>query len=102
LVVTIWSIALGLVLSPLFALLSWEPVHYTNSWLDFVVTDHPWAVRLGTSNEFWHWTIDTPLEVVLIVLVGLFVFFLTPWMIRGLANANRALVLGMLGRDMTD
>jgi signal transduction histidine kinase len=46
--------------------------------------------------------IDTFPEFALISLVGLLLLFLTPWVVRGLATANRAIVRGMLGRDVTE
>jgi signal transduction histidine kinase len=48
------------------------------------------------------WVIDTPVEFVLLSLAGLVVLLLTPWVVRGLAMANRALVRGMLGSDVTE
>ena len=49
----------------------------------------------------YRWIVDTPWAWALLLGFGLALFFATPWMVRGLANANRAIVRGMLGRDMS-
>jgi signal transduction histidine kinase len=54
---------------------------------------------VGGSNG---WMIDTPIEYVVLVLIGAATLLLAPWVVRGLATANRSLVRGMLGRDVTE
>ena len=44
--------------------------------------------------------IDTPIEYAALVLIGAAVLLLTPWVVRGLATANRYLVRGLLGSDV--
>ncbi len=46
------------------------------------------------------WVIDTPVEYAALVLIGAAVLLLTPWVVRGLATANRYLVRGLLGSDV--
>jgi signal transduction histidine kinase len=70
-VVTAWSLGVGLLISPLSA-------------PDFGGV----------------WVIDTPFEYALLVLIGAAIILLTPWIVRGLATANRYLVRGMIGSDV--
>ncbi len=46
------------------------------------------------------WVIDTPFEYALLMLIGAVIILLTPWIVRGLATANRYLVRGMIGSDV--
>ena len=73
-----WVLGYGLVLAPI---------------LDFGLPEHP--IMLGRG-----WVPGTPVEYAVLVLLGVFVILCTPWIIRGLATANRVLVRGMLGSDI--
>jgi signal transduction histidine kinase len=101
-IVTFWSLGLSLILFPLFGW--WLPngVHVFDSWLTLTVTDSPLTIQLGNVSSTIHWIIDTPIEYAVIIFLGVVVLFLTPWVTRGLAHGNRALVRGMLGRDVTE
>ncbi len=80
-VVTMWSLAIGLLTLPLW-----------NRGL-------PDPARFG-GTEGWAWVVDTPWELGLAAVLGLVVLLLTPWIVRGLATANRYLVRGMIGSDV--
>jgi signal transduction histidine kinase len=75
-VVTAWSLALGFLTSPLYA----------------------WS--LPDDNQYGGWVIDTPFEYVLSVLIGAAILLIAPWIVRGLATANRYVVRGMIGSDV--
>jgi hypothetical protein len=100
-VVTSWTLGLGLLLAPLFA---WPgaPVELADSWVRISVDPVNHLVSLGTTGDGFAWVIETPVEFAIISLVGLLILFLSPWVVRGLANANRGIVRGMLGRDVTE
>jgi signal transduction histidine kinase len=100
-VVTFWTLGFGLLLAPLFA---WPgaPVELVDSWVKVAVDPANHVVALGTTGSDFHWVIDTPWEFAIISFVGLVLLFVTPWVVRGLATANRALVRGMLGTDVTE
>ena len=101
-IVTFWSLGLSLILFPLFGLWLPDGVHVFDSWLTLSVTDSPLTVQLGSAASTFHWIIDTPVEYAIIIFLGAVVLFVTPWVTRGLAHGNRALVRGMLGRDVTE
>jgi signal transduction histidine kinase len=67
-----------------------------------VTIDNSPVVVQVTDTSGHHWIVDTPIEFAIIVFFGLVVLFVTPWVVRGLATANRAIVRGMLGRDVTE
>ena len=100
-VVTFWTLGFGLLLAPLFA---WPgaPVELVDSWVKIAVDPANHDVALGTTGSDLHWVIDTPWEFGVISFIGLLILFLTPWIVRGVATANRAIVRGMLGRDVTE
>src|SRR5262245_23124136 len=100
--VTFWTLGLTLVLVPLFGW--WLPngVHVFDSWITLSVSDSPLTIQLGDATSTAHWIIDTPFEYAIIIALGLLVLFLTPWVTRGVAHVNRAIVRGMLGRDITE
>jgi signal transduction histidine kinase len=100
-VVTFWTLGLGLLVSPLLGLLVGHPVHLFDAWFTVTANNAPFTVDI-TSTQGWHWIIDTPVEFGLIMLTGLLMIFLTPWVVHGLAAANRAIVRGMLGKDVTE
>jgi signal transduction histidine kinase len=101
-VVTFWSLGLALLVVPLFGW--WLPngTHVLDSWITISVSDSPLTIQLGNMSSTAHWIIDSPFEYAIIILLGLGVLFLTPWVTRGLAHGNRALVRGMLGRDVSE
>jgi signal transduction histidine kinase len=100
-VVTFWTVGLALLVAPI----AWwwpESTQVVDAWFQITVTSSPQTVVLGAPGGGYSWVIDTPWEFAIISFVGLLVIFLTPWVIRGLATANRAIVRGMLGRDITE
>jgi signal transduction histidine kinase len=96
---TLWTLGLGLLFLPAYGWALDPPVQFIDSWVGVYLGDDP-SVIAGFSHEVW--VIDTPVEFVLLSLAGLVVLLLTPWVVRGLAMANRALVRGMLGSDVTE
>ena len=101
-VVTFWTLGLSLILFPLFGWWLPDGIHVFDSWLTLNVTDSPLTVQIGNLGSTVHWIIDTPIEYAIIIFLGVVVLFLTPWVTRGLAHGNRALVRGMLGRDVSE
>jgi len=77
--VTFWALGLGFVTAP--------------AWFWAL----PDPVDLLGSEAHHVWVVDTPLDYVLVVLLGVAALLVTPWIVRGLATANRFLVRGMLG-----
>ena len=101
-VVTFWSLGLLLFFVPI---LGWSVpggVEVVDAWVMITLTDSPNTITLGTPGSDYSWVIDAPWEFAIVALIGVGILFLTPWVIRGVATANRALVRGMLGRDVTD
>jgi signal transduction histidine kinase len=80
LAVTFWSTALGMLTLPLWA---WALPHNGPQFSD----DYYW-------NAWW--------QIGLASLAGLVLTLLTPWIIRGLAAIDRALVRALLGRSPQD
>ena len=101
-VVTFWTLGLGLLFSPLLALIQQSPVHLFDAWFKVIADNSPLLVRIAAPDRGWHWIIDTPFEFGIVAFAGLLVIFLTPWVVRGLATANRTIVRGMLGKDVTE
>jgi signal transduction histidine kinase len=99
---TAWTLGLFLFLLPIFGWALPDTVHVFDAWVQVTLTDAPKALTIGTPGSHFSWVIDTPWEFAIISLVGLVIVFVAPWVIRGLAHANRALVRGMLGRDVTE
>jgi signal transduction histidine kinase len=100
-VVTFWTVGVALFLAPIAG---WWPetTQIIDTWVTITLTESPHTMILGASDSGFAWVIDTPGEFAIISLVGLLVFFLTPWVVRGAAAANRAVIRGMLGRDVTE
>lgn len=98
-VVTFWVTGLALVFLPVYAWALPENAQIVDTWVRLSVDTDPNMVLVGAPGDGW--VLDTPVEFVLVVLIGLALVLLTPWVVRGLANANRALVRGMLGSDVT-
>ncbi len=85
-VVTAWSLGLGFLTSPIYG---WAvPDGFQVGWVGF------------TTNQNHAWVIDTPVEYLAVVLIGAAIILITPWIVRGLATANRYLVRGMIGSDV--
>jgi len=78
---TFWAMGIGLVTAPLYA---WAL---------------PDGMYVGDELTRW-WVVDTPLEFAAVALAGVAVILVTPWIVRGLATANRMLVRGMIGSDL--
>jgi signal transduction histidine kinase len=90
-VVTAWSLGVGFLTSPLYA---WSlPDGFRIGWLVTGSTS-------GIDNLYRGWAIDTPVEYVLAALIGAAIILLTPWIVHGVATANRYLVRGMIGSDV--
>jgi signal transduction histidine kinase len=99
-VVTFWTVGVVLFLAPIAG---WWPetTQIIDAWFTITLTDSPHTLIIGAPGS-GTWAIDTPGEFAIISLVGLLVLFLTPWVVRGAAAANRAVIRGMLGRDVTE
>jgi signal transduction histidine kinase len=80
---TFWATAIGLVAAPAYYWALPQPVYL-----------------FGTEAHHL-FVVDTPIDYVFVVLMGIGVLLVTPWVVRGLATANRFLVRGMLGRDVS-
>jgi signal transduction histidine kinase len=100
-VVTLWSLALGLLVAPLVSFVSPESASWFAQNVGFVVHGSRYEAVLTIGGTGYRWIIDTPWAWALLLGGGLALLFATPWIVRGLANANRAIVRGMLGRDMS-
>jgi signal transduction histidine kinase len=81
--VAFWATGIGLVAAPAYYWALPQPVYL-----------------VGTEAHHF-FVVDTPVDYVLVVLMGIAVLLVTPWVVRGLATANGFLVRGMLGRDVT-
>ena len=100
-VTTFWALGAMLFLVPL---VGWPFPHtydVVDAWFRITVSE-PHTITFGTPGGALRWVIDSFPEYALIAAVGLAILFLTPWIVRALAMANRALVRGMLGRDVTE
>jgi signal transduction histidine kinase len=100
-VVTFWTLGLSMFLLPLYAWTLPAPINIFDAWVNVTVDNSPLLVDV-TMTHGRHWILDTPLEFALLVLFGLVVLLVTPWVIHGLATVNRAIVRGMLGSDVTE
>ncbi len=80
-VVASWSLAVGLVTAPLYG---WAL---------------PDGLFVGDELVRW-WVVDAAWEYGVVVLAGVAVLLVTPWIVRGLATANRMFVRGMIGSDV--
>jgi signal transduction histidine kinase len=100
-VVTFWTLGLSMFLLPLYAWTLPAPILFFDSWFNITVDNSPIVVDVTTTHGN-HLILDTPLELAVVVLLGLVVLLLTPWVVHGVAAANRAIVRGMLGRDVTE
>jgi signal transduction histidine kinase len=96
---TFWTVGLALLFLPTYAWALETPVQFVDSWVQVHIGNETDVVISGFPGGD-RWVIDTPFEIVLISLIGLGLVLLTPWVVRGLATANRALVRGMLGADV--
>ncbi|HYG70866.1 MAG TPA: sensor domain-containing protein [Actinomycetota bacterium] len=98
-VVGFWTLGLGLLLAPTYGW--WLP--QTVRFIDgvFRVTFDRDFISVISPFRGYVWIVDTPVEVGVVMLFGILVLLITPWVVHGLATANRALVRGMLGRDLT-
>ena len=97
-VFTAWVLGISLLFLPAYAWALPNPVHVVDAWVQITLDAHPTAVLVGAPGS--RWVIDTPIEFVLVTLIGAAIILLTPWIVRGLAMANRYLVRGMLGSDL--
>jgi signal transduction histidine kinase len=95
---TFWVLGLSLLFLPAYAWAFPEQVQWVDSWVQLTVSTSPNFGVVGAQGNGW--AIDTPIEFAAISLVGLVLVLLTPWIVRGLATANRYLVRGMLGTDV--
>ncbi|MCI0685629.1 MAG: sensor domain-containing protein [Sporichthyaceae bacterium] len=77
-----WAYALGGVSYPI--------------WYRWIETDGGTGAQLGTWDGKIHY-LDTGWELVGVAAVGLVLLFITPYLVRGFANVERAMVRGLLG-----
>ena len=101
-VVTLWTLGFVLLLVPILGWTLPDAVQVFDSWIMITITDSPDTLTIGTPGSDLSWVIDTPWEFAIVSLFGLVILFLTPWVTRGVALANRAIVRGMLGRDVSE
>jgi signal transduction histidine kinase len=92
-----WVAGASLLFLPVYAWALPQPVHAFDSWVQVTLDTQS---HVGLVGGQYGWVIDTPMEFVLVSLIGLAIVLLTPWVIRGLATANRFLVRGLLGSDV--
>lgn len=95
---TVWTLGLALLLLPTYAWSLSQPVQVLDSWVRLTLDHSPNVVIVGVPGNGW--VIDTPGEFAFVSLIGLVLLLVTPWIVRGLATANRYLVRGMLGSDV--
>jgi signal transduction histidine kinase len=95
---TLWVLGPALLFLPTYAWALPEPVRIVDSWVRVTLDTAPNFVVVGSRGSGW--VIDTPIEFVVVAIVGLVLILVTPWIVRGLATANRFLVRGMLGTDV--
>ena len=96
---TFWVLGASLLFLPLYAWALPGPVHLFDAWVKVTIDAQPTFELVGGGRG---WVIDTPVEYTALVLIGAAVLLLAPWVVRGLATSNRALIRGMLGRDVTE
>jgi signal transduction histidine kinase len=94
---TFWVLGGSLLLLPVYAWALPEPVHAFDSWVKVTLDGRPHVDLVGGG---YGWVIDTPIEYAALVLIGAAILLATPWIVRGLANANRYLVRGLLGGNV--
>jgi signal transduction histidine kinase len=94
---TFWVLGVSLLFLPVYAWALPEPVHAFDSWIKITFGAQPRVDLVGGGHG---WVIDTPIEYAVVVLIGAAVLLLTPWVVRGLATANRYLVRGLLGSNV--
>jgi signal transduction histidine kinase len=89
-----WTVGLSLVTFPFYAWALPNDVIFGNGLQ--IVTDEG-TVTIG---PFGVQVFDSPLALVLVFLLGVVLVLATPWIVRGLATANRMFVRGMIGSDL--
>ena len=98
-VVVAWTVGLALLTLPLYF---WTLPEQTVQVGDLVVrVGHGVQVVTGPGSSIWispAWL--SPVGVALVALLGVLIVLATPWVVRGLATANRMLVRGMIGSDV--
>lgn len=99
-VVVVWSVGLAFLTLPLYYWTIPEEVVRVGDVVVRVgrgveVITGPGSVSVTTG---WAW--NSPVEVALLCLLGFMIVLAAPWVVRGLATANRSLVRGMLGSDV--
>ncbi|MFD0276246.1 sensor domain-containing protein [Kitasatospora sp. NPDC127111] len=96
-----WAI-LSFTLSLVFLLLGWSFALYPlYHWVFPAYTDWPGyrVVDFKDGHGVEHaYYVQSPLQIAGMSLIGLFLVFLTPQLVRGLTNVNRLAVRGLLGR----
>src|SRR4029079_12261353 len=71
-VVAFWSLGLGLLFSPLFALGLDRPIHIFDAWINVTIDNSPLLVQVTDTNGH-HLILDTPIEFALVALAGLLI-----------------------------
>lgn len=100
-VTTFWMVGIVLLLTPFVWWSFSEPFEVIDAWFQLTLTSDPNTIRIGAPGGGYTWLIDSPWEFAVVAFMGLLLLFLIPWVVHGLATANRALVRGLLGRDVT-
>lgn len=98
-VFTFWTLGLSLLFLPAYAWAFPNQVEWFDAWIKLNVSSSPNVIVVGAQGHGW--VIDTPWEFAAVSLIGALVILITPWVVRGLATANRALVRGMLGTGLS-
>jgi signal transduction histidine kinase len=96
---TVWVLGASLAFLPIYAWALPEPTHLFDSWVKVTIGNAPHVSFVGGESG---WVVDTPFEYIVLVLIGLAILLLAPWVVRGLATANRYLVRGLLGKDLSE
>jgi signal transduction histidine kinase len=95
---TVWVLGASLAFLPVYAWALPEPVRLFDAWVKVTIGNPP---NVGFAGGRSGWVIDTPFEYIVLVLVGVVILLLAPWVVRGLATANRYLVRALLGMDLS-
>ncbi|NGN70041.1 sensor histidine kinase [Streptomyces sp. A7024] len=76
---------------------AWQLITYPLwQWVFPTYTDQD-GLQIYGDGEGGGWYLHTPLDLTLAVVAGALVMLVMPWVIRGLAYVDRAMVIGLLG-----
>ncbi|MFC5721905.1 sensor histidine kinase [Streptomyces gamaensis] len=97
-----WAVAafgVSLTLMALGWLLLLYPAY---QWMFPAYWGQPGIQLYGDRDGYTAYYFDTPLRIAACCVLGLLVVLATPWVIRGLAQVDRVLVLGLLGPSLLE